>query len=279
MTDAAQAEGTPVPAETQPAETEVETQPETTEQTAESTDEVSHETTEDSSGDETPKPDQAPKKSAVQERISQLTRRAKEAEARVKELEEANALTAQPQEEAKPRPTLEQFDYDQPAYEAALLEWTTEQTTRSVQAAMSQQERNRLELARKQANDAAVETFRARSIEFAEQHPDFQSVIANTQAFQSEAVSQAIVLAENGPALAYHLATNAEKASEINGLPPGLAMMELGKLSAQLAAPPSPRTTKTPQPVPTVAPTGTTEPDFDSMSGDEYLAYHLKGRK
>ena len=90
---------------------------------------------------------------------------------------------------------------------------------------------------------------------------------------QGEAMQQAIILSDNGPALAYHLASNPQKTAAINAMAPGLAMMELGRLSQALAPNRSVTTSNAPAPAKPVRASGKVEKDPDKMTPAEYARF------
>jgi len=269
-------EGDPTPAESAPAVEEVQTQP---------GGDVSVDQTE-VSGDDSPdgaEQSEKPKKEHwASKRIREKAEQARQAEAKAREFEERaaelEARLAQLQGEDESFPTLEQFDYDQNAYQKAMADHMSKVHQRTVQKAIAEQHRMEAQTAMERASRAAVDTFVERSNEFAEAHPDFRDTITSPSFVQTDAVRQAIILADNGPALAYHLAKNPAIADEVNGLPPMLAGMRLGQISAKLAAAPAAKTSKTPAPSAPVQPTGAVEKDPEKMSPREYMAYRLKER-
>lgn len=221
------------------------------------------------------------RRNAVQERINQLTRqkreleqRAIDAEARTRMLEERFGGN----NETPKFPSLEEFDYDQDKYQSAVADFYTKQQQRAVQDHFRQQHQMEVQIAQQEAAKVAAEAFRARSDAFAEAHPDYREKVTNPAFAPPQVVQQAILLDDNGPALAYHLASNQEAAARINSLPPELALMELGKISSRLSTPPKPKPTQTPQPVKPVSPAGSIEKDPGDMSPKEFHEMRLKQR-
>jgi len=269
MTDAAIAEDTSVSTEVEPAVQEAQ------EPTGETSDAVAAEP----SGEDPPETEEEKqkKRNSFQERINQKTRQVKEAEVRAKEAEERATLLEQQLNQNMPQldrfPQLEDYDYDQNAYQQAVVAYNAQLNQRTVQQALSQQEKFQVEQLRKQANNAAVDAFKERSAAFASEVPDFMQKVGNPQFVQGQAMQQAIILSDNGPALAYHLASNPQKAAAINNMAPGLAMMELGRLSAQLAKPSPVATTNAPAPAKPVRASGKVEKDPDKMTPDEYAKF------
>lgn len=234
------------------------------------------------SGTDSPETEK-PKKNAFQERINELTRRAKEAEQSARESAE-RAETYRQQLDGKAtdlkRPTLESCDYDQDRYEAEMAEYISSLNQRSYQKARADEERQIADQRRQAANLAAQETFRARMEVFKDDHPDFEQVVNGSVALSQagEAVQQAVLLADNGPALAYHLAKNPETIMELRMMPPGMAMMRLGQITERLAKSLSVKTSNAPAPSAPVKPTGKIDKRPEDMSTEEYVRFRNKQR-
>jgi len=271
MTDAAIAEGTSVPAENESAVEEIQTEP--TGETSEAT-----EATEPSGEDHAEAEEEKTKKrNSFQERINQKTQQVREAELRAKEANERAQMFEDRLNQDLPEqgnfPQLEDFDYDQNAYQQAVVQYNAQLNQRTVQQAMSQQEKLQVEHLRRQANQAAVDSFKLRSEAFASEHPDFMQKISSPSFKQGQAMQQAIILSDNGPALALHLAQNPQKTASINAMAPGLAMMELGRLSQALTPSKPVLTSQAPPPAKPVKATGRVDKDPDKMSPEEYRRY------
>lgn len=273
MTDAAQAEGTPVPAESDSAVVEnqepVEAQTEVSTPDPVSPDgEATAQTETPPSGDDSTDR----KRNGFQERISQITARAKEAEERAKQAE-AYAQSLQDQYEGieVPQfPKLEDFEYDQERYHEAVATYNTAQQQATVQDALTKQQQAQAQAARQEAAQAVFSAFQERNAAFAAERPDYQQVVSNPAFQQGPAMMQAIMTSESGPAIAYHLAQNPQEAAEINSLPPIAGAMRLGQLEARLSTPPPVRTTNTPAPVEPVAPSGKAEKADEDYSALEW---------
>lgn len=268
------AEGTSVPTETS-SETEEVTQATEEVESKEATNVA--ETDTDESGDAPNEDEAQQKRNGFQQRIKQLTDRAKEAEQRAKEFEERVKAYEQaiPQDEIGPPPSLEDFDYDSAAYQQAMMEYSNKVQQKTVNDALTQQQRFQAQAAREQAQREAMMAFQERQNAFADEHPDYREVVRNYQV-QTPHVAEAIVLSENGPALAYHLGSNPALAASLETMPVSMAMMELGRLSAQLSAPPPVTTTQTPNPATPVKPTGSVQKDPDKMTAKEYANWRNK---
>lgn len=278
-TDAAQAEGTSVPAETSPAVEEATTQPQG--ETVDNVEEAHEaETTEEAASGEDSTDKEQKRKNSVQERINELTRQRREAEQRAQEAEErAQRLLAQyEQQENKKPPSLEDFGYDQDAYQQALAEYFLQQNQRVVQQGIAAQHSEEAKIARERAESMVRESFMARASDFAAERPDYAQKISNPQFVQTPEIHQGIMQADNGPELAYHLASNLELNARINSMPTHMALMELGRLSAQLSAPKPVKTSSAPPPVEPVTPKGKVDKSPEEMTTKEYHQWRLKRR-
>lgn len=212
--------------------------------------------------------EEKPKSNRFQERITQLTQRAKEAEKREKELQER--LTKYEQPEVKPRPKLEEFDYDEDKHAAALDEWYASQSEASLSRVEQKRLKEDVDKSRQDAARAVGEAFQERSKEFAEGHTDYYETIHNPAFGQGQAVTQAILNSDNGPALAYHLGKNLHLTNELNAMNPIHALMEIGRIEAKLSTPVAPQTTQAPTPQKPPRGSSSVQKDPDKMSPEEY---------
>lgn len=168
---------------------------------------------------------------AAERENAELRDQMKEALAAIK------SLTAAPEPKEQPRPTRDTFDSPE-AYDQALIDWSAKQATAKAtddaKQAQTQAEQDR-------ATKTTLDTFNQRVEGFEADHPDFQDVVYSDDLQMSPAMTRAILAAEDGPAIAYHLGQNPEMAERIAGLIPELAVYEIGKISAKLSAPPKPK--------------------------------------
>ncbi|QWP79224.1 hypothetical protein J5226_12905 [Lysobacter sp. K5869] len=147
---------------------------------------------------------------------------------------------------AGPRPTREQFDFDEAAYEDAVYEW------RRTQEVAKEQQGKALETAQQvQARFAAAQAT------FAEATPDYEDVVMNPDLQVTPQMAGALAQSDIGPQIAYHLGQNPAEAARIAALAPLQQVLAIGRIEAQLAAkgaapkPPKPKqTTSAPPPPP-----------------------------
>ena len=189
-------------------------------------------------------PEQAAKREGrrFEKKLGTAIRRAAEATARAELLERQIEELRQP---AAPKdtsaPKLENFS-DIEEYATAKAEYAKQQTLK--------------ELTTKQQTEAQkreVETLTSGWEEKASRadgkYDDFDEVVGDLKPTSPFAV--AIMEAENGEDIAYHLGKNPKEAARIAALPPRAQFREIGKLEAKLLAePPKPKTpSKAPAPI------------------------------
>jgi hypothetical protein len=186
----------------------------------------------DAPGEETPEP--PPKPSGVDKRISRLVYEREEAKRQaaywqgLAQGSKGGAPQGAPQATDGP-PRQEQFEtYD--AYLGAFAEYKIETKLA--------QERQRL-TAEMEARELRG-SFESRAAEARQKHPDFDDVVMSEDLEISPHMRDAIMNSEDGAEVAYWLGKNPEQASRIARLNPYHQMLELGRVSARLAAPPPP---------------------------------------
>lgn len=197
-------------------------------------------------------------------KIDRLHRRAAEAEARAqlyeKQLNESR--TAQKPATDPSAPKIEQFS-DIEEYAAAKAKYESEKTLRE-HTSKQQAETHKQHQARIAAE------WENRVERAADKYEDWTDVVGEIQ--PTNPVSVAIMRAENGEDVAYHLGKNPKEAQRIIGLDPISQVFELGKLSAKLASePPKPKTpSRAPAPI---SPVGGATPATNRSVYDKDLSY------
>jgi hypothetical protein len=181
----------------------------------------------------------------VQKRIDELTRQRADAErlaaeqsARldqalkvVEQLTGRNAQEAGKQTEEKdPRPAREQFD-DPDAYDEALIEWSTRRTSA---AFVAEAEAKRIEAQTKAYQEEVRTTWEKRRSQALTEMPDYVEVAESPDLQIRMPMAGAIVMADNGPQIAYHLGKNPDIAARIAALPANQQVFEMGILAASL---------------------------------------------
>lgn len=205
------------------------------------------------------------KRQAAEQRATAL-------EAQMAKLTEAvNKLAGekdQPKED--PRPSRDTFT-DPNAYDQALEDWAGRRATEKAKAeAKVEFDQQRQE----SHNKSILDTYKARETDFQSEHPDFEDVVYSDDVKITPVMTQAILEAEDGPAIAYHLGQNPDVAERIAGLSPAQQVWELGSISTKLAAPPPPQPKPKPEPIRPLNVRNIAAPKSPSeMSMDEYAEY------
>jgi hypothetical protein len=238
-----------------------------------------------------------PKVDPRTKRINELTFHRRQAE-RERDFWREEALRAKqtgqpatPPAKTEPtEPKLEDFEYDQGKYTAALVRWNSEQER--IQAEKTQATEKEAETAK-----VRMQAFIEREGAFAEQSPDYRGIheigsdptfMVTADARVSEAIQGAIFESENAPALLHYLDTHRDESTAIAKMSPYAAAAALGRIEARLnttpaapaapsvsgtppAAPPKP-VTKAPPPPPAVKPTASpTKGLSDEMPVKDWL--------
>lgn len=222
-------------------------------------------------------------KNSVQERIDELTRKAKEADEfaedtyeqltfyqrRVKELEQAQVPTpTKPAEDPEPKPTDKVFmkedgTVDQDKF---LAEWGKWNRNKAIEEFKEQNEVQRRE-AEKSAFIAEAETRRKNSIDAArKEFPDFDekieearaSVEMKRRASPNEAVQALLADSDFGAHILYHLTQHPEDVERWNKMRPSQVAIAIGRLETTFTKPvetpngaPAPKT-NLPEPTPSL---------------------------
>ena len=98
------------------------------------------------------------------------------------------------------------------------------------------------------------ESYEDRAESAREKYDDFEQVAYNPAVPVTAVMAEAVMADELGPEILYHLGSNPSEASRIANLSPARQALEIGKLSAKLAASPPAKTTSTaPAPITPVA--------------------------
>lgn len=175
------------------------------------------------------------------------------------------------------RPTRQSFD-DPDSYEAAVVAWSSQRARQE----FFRQEGERLVKERQEAAmKAGARLWEQRSKRAAAAHPDFHDVVLNPELQISALMTNAIVGAENGPELAYHLGKHPEEASRIAAMAPARQLLEIGRLSARLGSrangtPPAKPAAKAP--AATARPRAPARKSVHEMTGDEYYEHVMSTR-
>ena len=238
-------------------------EPDTNEQQETQTEETAE------SAPETEEKPERPKPNPVQDRIDQITRKRREAERNAKELEATNQrLKERLAKYETPEPKLEDFEFDETRYQAALNAHNFKQLRKDELADDVEQSNAQIEAASKEAEDSKRTAYGLRAQAFAETAPDFDQVVSSSSLPVSDEVSAQIIESDLGPQLAYYLAKNPSEAANVAHLTDPLeAARAIGRLEARLTQPPPKRTTQAPPPLKPIAGNTGTRSEFDPNSG------------
>ena len=169
------------------------------------------------------------------------------------ELTEARTKAAQPETKTEqpppdPRPTRDTFD-DPDAYDEALASWAEREGARKVEAKIAEERaaaereaREAAEAAAKAAREASIvqlnEQWAQRETAAKERYLDYDDVAKGDNHVVSEAMAVTIMVAPNGPDVAYWLGSNPEESARIAKLPTvAEQMFEIGRIAERLSSP------------------------------------------
>jgi hypothetical protein len=219
------------------------------------------------------------RKSGAEARIDELTRLRREAERdRDYWRDHATRQTPAPPAAAEPdkpkaAPTLEKFNYDETAYQAALVAHVKDEAARQVRDEFRKEQ---AELTEKQR----TESWRKRESEFAAKTPDYKDKAYYAPI--SDVMADIIKDSEKGPELAYYLGDNPDESRSIAQMSERQAALALGRIEAKLGKPPAPApapkpVSKAPPPPPKI---DATEPAVDKdptqMSDTEFAKWRKR---
>lgn len=214
------------------------------------------------------------KRQSAQERIDQVTAKRRAAERLAQDLQAENDRMAERLAKLETvEPKLEDFEYDESQYQAALIAHHSKQIRKDELAENATDTKARIETVNTEAETAKVETYNLRAAEFADKAKDFQAVVSASNLPISDAVQGQILDSDMGPEIAYYMAKNPGEGVKIAHLSnPMEAAKAIGRLEARLSQPPPKRTTQAPPPLKAVAGNTGATPDFNpnSASGEDY---------
>jgi len=205
------------------------------------------------------------RKQTAQERINEVTRRARDAERRA---EAAEARVAKLTEGIKPpNPNDEQYLTDPDAYQADL-------TAHRMRTLRQEDVSEDAQTARQDAAAARAEAFHARAESFREEVPDFDQVAFGNQTTITQSMAELIAESDMGPQVAYFMGKNPAEARAIAAMSKTHQAIAIGRLEGRLESQgKAPRkVTQAPAPiVPAAGKKAPTKIKYDqSMSMDDY---------
>lgn len=165
-------------------------------------------------------------------------------------------------------PKLEDFDFDQDKFNTATINFQVKkQVNEGIQAFRqeTQQATNLVE------GQRLADKFNANVAEFSKKAPDYNEVVdrLNTISFPDQTVAT-ITHADDAAKLLYHLGNNLEVADQIAQLPPHMAGLALGKISASFdVAAPNVQPSAAPKPIEPISSGGAVSKEAEDMSVEE----------
>jgi len=217
---------------------------------------------------ETDGQDRRPKRSRSDRYKSRIAAQA----ARIAELE--SQLGDKPGKEAPKPPRLEDFNYDQQAFEDARLAFNTEQ---AVNKAVAETRKSENETKLREARQELVEEFNEGVSKIKDRIADYDAVMESCKVDLRKDVADLILSSEKGPHLVYELAkNNGAKLREVQSLTPIEAARAIGRIESRLSLP-SPRT-QTQAPTPIRPPIGGAAPsrDIHALAKSEDVSEYIR---
>ena len=202
----------------------------------------------------------------AQARIDELTRNWRETQ---RELALVKGLVSQSTpispEQGADKPQLDDFEtYDE--YVDKLTDWKVDQKF----AKTSQ------ESAQRNAGQIQQATWATKLEAALPNLPDYEAIVGASETPVVPHVVEALMEADHGPELAYHLAKNPAVVERLNAMSPAKAAMEVARLEAQITAPAARPTTKAPAPVNPLRPAPALQSDLAKAQMDDYVAMRAK---
>jgi hypothetical protein len=166
----------------------------------------------------------------LEKRFSELTKARKEAEAKVKELEDRLAAQESfkaptPAPEANLKPTPDNFK-DAFEYAEALADWSANQALERREQEVKQKE---VEAKR----ETVIKTWQQKLETTKAELPDYEVMVSSSSMSVNDTVRDAIIESDVGPRILYELASNDELAEKLSTMTTAGALKMIGKLEAQ----------------------------------------------
>lgn len=156
-------------------------------------------------------------------------------------------LAEKPAGDAPKPPKLEDFNYDQQAYDNANAAFIASQAAKeAVAESLNKDNERRI----REARQELVEEFNEGVTAIKERITDYDQVMDSCKVDLRKDVADLILSSEKGPHLAYELAkNNGAKLREIQSLPPVEAARAIGRIEARLSLPQPKKQTQAPAPI------------------------------
>ena len=178
-----------------------------------------------------------------QKRINKVTADKYSEKRRADDLQrQIDELKAKPVETPVKAPTLDEFDHDEEAFNAANIKYQVGQAVKE-ESVKLQQGQEKLKQQQSHSN------FENRIAEFNKN--DFDEV-ANAVPQLPDGVANELMSSDIGPELIYHLGTHLDVADKLASMTPNAAMMELGRISTNMNATKKSKISAAPEPIETL---------------------------
>ncbi len=178
--------------------------------------------------------------------------------------------------------TLESFDYDDEAYNKALV---AEQVKTQVAAALAAQNAASTQSTLAAQQKQLTTDFNNKATAFAATNPDYEKAIAASGgvAFANH-IQEVILQSEFGPQLDYAILSNPTIFTQLHSLTPTQAIMELGRMESSFKTPATQpaQVSQAPEPFSTGGGTANTGSDYrydENQSMDAYYANYMAEQK
>jgi FtsZ-binding cell division protein ZapB len=176
--------------------------------------------------------------------------------------------------EASKEPAIADFNFDQAAYQRALIAHEAKR--------LFEEQRQTVTKAQEQQRQAeTLANYSAKVAEFADEHPDFMESVGSMKYPIPDATQMAIIAHDRGPEIAYHLAHNDDDAFQLASIQPHLAAAAVERLASRLTAaqqapqqpqqPPTRHVSRAPAPVATVGGKAPTAVSPEKLTDDEWF--------
>jgi hypothetical protein len=201
------------------------------------------------SGEQTPATEAQPPKTFKQEDVDEIVSKRLARERRRWEREQQARqqppIQAAPVDGEPPKPAISEFQTVE-EYDRAMTEWTDKR----IEAREAKKVRDEQQAKALRESQEIDDTHAEREEKALEKYGDYMQVTRNPRLPITEHMAEAIKLRADGPEIVYHLGKNPQEAARIAQLPAKAQAVEIGVLSAKLAAnPPAPKTSSAPEPI------------------------------
>ena len=214
-------------------------------------------------------PKEKPESYGFQKRIDKVTKDKFAEKQRADELQaKLDAIDAENAKKALVKPTLEQHDYDEDAFNEANINYEVE--TR-LQAKQEAQKQDAIKKQQQEDSDKVLTSFNEQAASL--KVDDFAVKVGQIPELPA-GVAVEIMSLDNGAEMAYHLGNNLDLAESLAAMTPQQAFMQLGKISANLSTKPEVKLSSAPEPISTLKSGSSISKDVEDMSIDEFMSKH-----